>query len=331
MGLGLSELFARYQKIQSLEFKSIEDNLLDRQMDLQQALEGITYLNKSDIEIAEKELRLSLEKYKDTIKKIENKLEIYFENNQNDFINFGKKIYDINLDKMLFHEHLEWASLWPPMNKEFEDFAALIQSFSSWQYPCLIYGAKNSSIIRSMVSAEPLYVMERFSEYFDLQKQKFTREFARKINFYNYHELAALPNNALGFAFIYNEFPFIPWDMINNILNQIITKLMPGGHIIFNYNDCETARGIYEFENQSMTYSTAKMYIDLMESRGLTCIKKYVSTSQTFSYLIFRKNGNQNLFKKYPCVGFIKEQPTLSNIAAHNKKYFLIRKSIYDK
>lgn len=331
MGLGLSELFARYQQLQSLEFSLIEEQLLDKQIFLNKTLKDINYLNKSDIEAVEKELALSLEKYKDTIKKIESKLATYFNNNQNDFINIGRELYNTNLEKMLFEEHLEWASLWPPIDKEFEDFFTLIQTFSSWQYPCLIYGAKNSSIIRAMVGAEPLYVMERFSEYFELQQQKFTREFVRKINFYNWHEISVLPNNALGFAFIYNEFPFMPWDMITNILNQLTYKLLPGGYLIFNYNDCSTVRGIYEFENQSMTYSTAKMYIDLMETRDFSCIKKHVSSSQTFSYLIFRKNGNQNLFKKYPCVGFIKEQPTLSNIAAHNKKYFLIRKSIYNK
>jgi hypothetical protein len=331
MGIKLSEVLDRLKKIQNLNFEESISNLDSFIQTVSQNANDLPFINKHELLLIEKNLQESIEQYKNTVKNLEEKLKTTVFSNQKEYLESSKNIWKTNSEKMLFSEHLEWSKLWPPSSIELENFTDQIKRFINWQYAGLVVGSKNSDVIKSLTGTEPLFVVELFTNYFKLQKEKFHPDFIRKIRFYDLNDINQLPNNSFGIIVIYNEFTFLPWDLVSNILHHISNKLIPGGTLIFNYNNCETVKGFIQFENQSMTFSTTSMYIDFLSKYNINCVKKYDSNIETFSFLIFQKEGHKKLIKKYPSVGFIQQQLTFSNQALHDQKIDTVKKVIKAK
>ena len=328
MGLKLSEILSKIKDIQKLDFDSSVKPIQNYITGVNNSLTDCKLININDLFHAQSNLNSSLIEYKNIVEKIENKLLSVFKNNHEEYLKISDDLYKLNLDKMLFEEHLHWASLWPPSGDEFNFFYQTIKKHVDWRYPGLIVGSKNSKMIRSLVGTEPLYIMERYHNYFKLQKDKFNIEHTRKLKFYTFDEVNFLPENSLGIAAIYNEFNFLPWGKVKNFLSVLSRKMMPGGILIFNFNDCNTVRGFIEFENQSMSYTTSEMFENFLSKYDFSCIKKYNSESQTFSFLVFQLKGEKNLIKKHPAIGYIRQQP-FQNVE-QEKRLKIIRKLIND-
>ncbi len=331
MGLPLSEIFNRLIKIKKLQFELTQHEICDKINNFNETLTDIKFIEFNELKKIENSLTAELNNYNDIIKRIENKLETAIFNNQDSYINASKKIYAENIEKMLFEEHLEWSVLWPPTTHELNHFTNQIKQFVNWQEPSLLFGAKNTSLIKSTIGTEPMYIVEQFPEYFKLQKQKFNPDFIRKMKFYDIHSINLLPKNSIGLIACYNELNFLPWNTITNLLSTFSKLLNSHGTIIFNYNNCRTLRGFKEFENHSMTYTTPEMFKEYLARFNLDCVKEYTSQKETFSFMIFQKQGNRDLIKKNPSVGFVKEQPTYSKPSEHKARIEHIEKLINNK
>lgn len=330
MGVKLSEIFERYEKIKSLDSHLPKEKLLTYIVDFNQQLENLKFIEFQELKSLEKELLSKLDAYLELNLKIQNKLKNTVDSNQKEYLETNKKIWHTNLEKMTFSEHLVWEKMWPPSEIEFKHFSNQIKQHVNWQYPGLIFGAKNTDMIKSLIGLEPMYVVERFSEYFNLQKEKFHQDFARKIRFYDFNNMDTLPQNAIGIIVVYNEFNFLPWNYITYALDPLAKSLKPGGILIFTFNNCDTARGFKEFENWNMTYTNSKMFEKFLSRYDIYAIENYTSPRETFSFMTFKKNGNNPLIKKSPNVGFVKQQPTF-NTPKHQIRLESIRKLIDTK
>jgi hypothetical protein len=331
MGLPLSEIFNRLIKIRNLNFDGNKQDILNKIDSFNNYLKNVKFIESNELKSIEEKLVKELNNYSELIKKIELKLEKAVLDNEASYIKASKKMYVENLEKMLFEEHLEWSQLWPPTDLEFDHFLNQIKQYINWQEPSLIFGANNSKILKATIGTEPIYILERYPEYFNLQKEKFNVSFSRKLRFYDINSINLLPKNSIGLLICFNELNFLPWDISSYLLTTFSQILSPGGKLIFNYNNCKTLRGFVEFENQSMVFSTPEMYIKHLKKYNLNCIHEYTSNRETFSFMIFEKSGVKNLVKKSPSVGYIKQQLTLSKPVEHKARIEHIEKLINNK
>jgi hypothetical protein len=332
MGLKLSDLLKKSIELEKLDFASTTEVINKYIADVESNLADLTYVSTAEQKELAKEIKLLLEKYHNNALSISKNLKKIVYGDSDQYMTASEDIWRKNSEKMLFHEQLEWIKLWPPNKEEFDAFAAKVLNYSNWLHPGLIYGAKNTDLLEAVKSCEPMYIMEQHKEYFPLQKDKFHLDFIRKLKFYHLNDINLLPNNDIGLIVAFNEFPFLPWNTIQIILQKFIEKLMPGGILIFNYNNCATVRGFKMFEDGNMTYTTPHMYINFLCRQDLSVLENVISGKETFSYMIFQKNGNRKLIKKYPSVGYIKQQPSFKNHELHHKKRIeLIRKLVNGK
>ena len=328
MGVPLSEIIARLIKLQDLSTRFPTEHLNDYMAAINKCADDINHYNAHAIYDSAEKLKLSIDEYQSAIKLFTNQLKTTIDTHHTAFIEASENIYKDNLELMTFDEHRAWAPLWPPNKTEFDYFFAQLGSYVTWQQAGLIFGAKDSNMINSLVAAEPMYIVEKYPGYFNLQAEKYHPDFQRKMKFYNLNDIDLLPKNTIGIIGVYNEFPFLPWSIISTLIQLLAGFLAPGGALVFNYNNCETYRGFKEFENRHMTYSTPKMYIDLCSRFNLIFDKNYVSETETFSFMVFKKVGETKLIKKFPSLGYVKSQPTLSNQQIHKKRIETIRKII---
>jgi hypothetical protein len=332
MGLKLSDILKKSLELEKIDFASVIGKVNNYVTDVESSLNDLTYVSTAEQKELAEQIKHLLQQYQDNNLAISKNLKRIVYNDAEQYINAGEDIWKKNSEQMLFHEHLEWIKLFPPNKDEFTSFSSKIFNYSNWQYPGLVYGAKNTDLLNAIKHCEPMYIMENFKEYFSLQKEKFHPDFIRKLKFYHLNDINLLPKNDIGLIVAFNEFPFLPWYSIQIILHKFIERLMPGGILIFNYNNCATVRGFKMFEDQMMTYSTPHMYINFLTHQNLVLLEHFVSDKETFSYMIFQKDGNRKLIKKYPSVGFIKEQPSFKTHDLHHKKRIeLIRKIVSGK
>jgi hypothetical protein len=332
MGRKLSDLLQTSIDLNRIDFNSVSKKLKNYLSEVNLCLAELPYVNTNETKELAQEIETLLNKHRDNVLAINKHIKKIVYHDVDQYIKSSEDIWKENSEKMLFHEHVEWSKLLPPKKEEFTSFSAKILNYANWQYPGLIYGAKNFDILETVKSNEPLYLIENYKEYFNIQKEKFHIDFARKLKCYSIEDINFLPKNDIGIIVAFNEFPFLPWSSIQFILQKFIDCLMPGGILIFNYNDCTTVRGFKAFEDRIMTYATPQMYLGFLHKQNFSLLEHYVSSKETFSYMIFQKDGNRKLIKKYPSVGFIKQQPTFTEESLHHKKRLeIIRKLSNDE
>lgn len=331
MGAKLSKILDSLIKIQNLDFESSSKNLHSFAADIDKCVKDLKIINHTRLINAKDNLQKALQEYSNTVNEIEKKLKTTISLDKDEYLKKSEEIYKENIERMLFEEELAWAKLWPPTKDDFKLLYQTIVNYSNWQYGGLIVGSKNSSIIDAITGTEPFYVVEKFPNYLNLFAKKYHADFIRKIKFYQLERIKQLPNNSMGVIVVFNEFNFLPWNATVHVLNTLSKKLIPGGVLIFNYNNCDTVNGFINFENNQMVYSTFEMYEKFLKNFNLNCIQKHDSTSQSFSFVTFKKDGFKKPIKGYPSVGLIKEQPSLSNTIAHQKRIALIRTLVKKK
>lgn len=325
MGTKLSKILDSLMKIQNLDFESSCKELHSFVSSVDDCVNGLQLVNHSKLKEVKNNLYKALQEYSHAIDEIEKKLEHTISSNKKEYLKQSEEIYRQNIEKMLFEEELEWAKLWPPTKEDFKYFYHVIVNHTNWQYGGVIIGSKNSTIINAIIGVEPFYIIEKFQNYFSLLAEKFHPDFMRKIKFYQHENIKQLPDNSMGIIVVINEFNFLPWNATTHVLNTLTKKLIPGGILVFNYNNCNTLKGFINFENNQMVYTTTEMYEEVLKNLNLRCIERHDSTSESFSFLVFKKDGSKRLIKGYPSVGFIKEQPTLLNPTEHQKRIAMIR------
>lgn len=331
MSIELNKLLEKSINLEKIDFSSSSKELNEYINKVNSLIEDLSYTHAIELKKTSEEIQILLKKHQSNVLNLSEYLKKIVFSDHAQYIKYNETIWRENFENMLFHENLEWSKLCPPNKTEFSNFSLRVSHFCNWQYPAIIYGSKDYDLITTMSSSDPLYVVEQYNEYITLQKERYHPDFVRKLKFYRFNDINLLPKNDVGLAVVFNEFPFLPWDTIVFILEKLINCLMPGGTLIFNYNNCLTVRGFKEFEARRMVYTTPDMFIKFLCKQHFTIEEHYISDKETFSYLIFKKAGSRELIKRYPSVGFVKQQPTFINQDLHHKNRIELLRKLYNR
>lgn len=323
--MSLSDILDRLLKLEQLDDKPFDD-LIERLKQVRELYADVKFANRQEIGIVAKDLTQSISAYKREIDDLKVLLERNIYENQEQFIAESEKFYQLNINKMTFDEYVDWNKRWTLSNGDFTHLSKRVANHCHWQQPALVFGANEHDILDAMIAADPLYVLERYPEYPLLQKKKLADLSARKIRFYTMDELKLLPENGFSVIAVLNQFSFLPWTQISELISRFNHCLAPGGHLIFNYNNCRTVKGFRFFEQRLAAFSVPSMYIDHCDSIGMKLMHSYDSPNDPFSFMEFAKPGKLSLIKKHPSVGIVKQQPTASNKAASDIR---VRKLIH--
>lgn len=333
MGLKHSEVIAKLLKLQAIDYDRCTaeiNSLIKNTTDL---TVGVSHLDDNLNTLNAKLISL-LSEYKPALNNFEQKLKGVLAGSVDDYLKLSEETWQQNVEKMTFEEHKDWSKKWPPVSEEREEFIQFCTTYCTWQLPGMIYGAKmNTGLLNAASGTDPMYLVEKFPQYIDVHKQILSPEQIRKIRVYNADDLNLLPKNIIGVIVVYNEFPFLPWDMIKSLMYKFNELLSPGGHLIFNYNNCNTHKGFIQFENKLMTYTTPDMFLSFGKTLGLEPVRQYNSATQAFSYMSLQKAGSKKLVKKHASLGYIRQQPTVTGPGnpeemklKHQQRIELIRK-----
>lgn len=139
-----------------------------------------------------------------------------------------------------------------------------LRQCTDWRLPGLIIRPGREKFIEDLVPLDPMYVVDQHEDLLQPAIQAFTPEYQRRlrpyiINDYEHEDaLWQLPKNQYGLIFAYNYFNYKPMKIICQYLDSILTRLRPGGLVIFTFNDCDWAHGVALSEQNFMCYTPAR-------------------------------------------------------------------------
>ena len=303
MGVSNSDLLARIEVLKLVNLAENNTKVTNDISLIQKQLDGVRQVNVDKIKELGDTLTASLTDFQNEHSSIITKLEDHIHKNVAEFIEISNEIYEDNYQKMSFKEHFKTISKWPQSNRVNNEFKTVIKKLVDWRTPSLIFGASGNDIITTMLGSEPIYSLEMYKEYFDLQKQFFSD--AKKLRFYTLDEKHLLPKENIGLIVVYNRFNFLSHDIVKDNILLFESLLMPGGQILFNFNDCSKSKNYKLFERRKMIYSNLDMFVEIFESINMELVEYYSFEEDNFSYAVFRKKGSTRLIKRHPSYGVI--------------------------
>lgn len=183
--------------------------------------------------------------------------------------------YRLYEEEMCYETAEHILSRRPALSPELEEiFRTRLGLYNNWQCPGLIIRPGEEQFINSLVAYDPLYIVD---ESYDLLKpalNRFPKQYQRRLRTYVVEErksdiyLEKIPNDQFGMCFVYNFFNFRPFEVIKQYLQEIYTKLRPGGVLVMTYNDCDIGHAVRLVERHYACYTPGYLVRDLAESIG---------------------------------------------------------------
>jgi hypothetical protein len=153
-----------------------------------------------------------------------------------------------------------------------------LKNLTDWRLPGMIIGPRTESFIEDMVPMDPLYVVDTHQYLIDPAVQKFHPDYQRRLRQYVVNDyvpqpiLNEIPGGQFGVIFAYNYFNYRPMEVIRRYIQEIASKLRPGGSFIMTYNNCDRAHGIGLAERSWMCYTPQRLIVEAAINSGLELV-----------------------------------------------------------
>jgi hypothetical protein len=132
---------------------------------------------------------------------------------------------------------------------------------SGWQNTTMILHPAKQSLVTTLVSNDPLYLVDENYELLRPVVSQFTSAYQGRVRTCiikedtNKEILCNLPDNQFGLVLSWDYFNHRPFEIIRTYMIEIYKKLRPGGHFMMTFNDCDRWQGVRAVESKSALYT----------------------------------------------------------------------------
>ncbi len=212
-----------------------------------------------------------------------------FDSFDNEFMTLSKKLKeDIeSAEKVLFqqsyssyHDESIYDAFhilgrrWQP-NINLDLFYARVRRNVDWHYPAMILRPGFANFIDELVGYDPLYLVDISHKFIEPVLSKFNEQYQQRLRVYTVKEesdqeiLGKIPNNQFGMIIGCHFFNFRPLEVIRQYIEEIYTKLRPGGVFMMTFNDCDrwSAVKLVE-EKKDGSYTPGSLIFELAKTIG---------------------------------------------------------------
>jgi SAM-dependent methyltransferase len=151
---------------------------------------------------------------------------------------------------------------------------ARLSSYADWRWPGMIIRPGLENFIETMVGSDPLYIIDRGHDLLQPCLDRFPQMYQNRLRSYTTNDwsdqpiLGKIPNNQFGVCLAYNVFNYRPLEIIRRYLEEIYTKLRPGGVLLMTYNDCDQESAVMLVEQFCTSYTPGYLIRELTQNVG---------------------------------------------------------------
>lgn len=154
-------------------------------------------------------------------------------------------------------------------------FYARVRRNVDWHYPAMILRPGFANFVDELVGYDPLYLVDVSYKFIEPVLNKFNEYYQQRLRVYTVKEdldqeiLGKIPNNQFGLIIGCHFFNFRPLETIRQYLEEIYTKLRPGGVFMMTFNDCDrwSAVKLVE-EKKDGSYTPGSLIFELAKTLG---------------------------------------------------------------
>jgi len=153
-----------------------------------------------------------------------------------------------------------------------------LKNYTDWRQPGMIIRPGYDTFVQDLVPMDPLYMVDQNMELLSPALNEFNEQYQRRLRLYAAEDykhnspLWQLPDNQFGVIFAWNYFNFKPMEVFKRYLQDIYTKLRPGGVTMFTYNNCDYGHAVALAEASFMCYTPGRLIKPYAESLGFEII-----------------------------------------------------------
>ena len=132
------------------------------------------------------------------------------------------------------------------------------------------------SWISLMVASDPLYLMGPNVETLQESLQSFPEIYQKRVRSYELtdnRDLSVLPQTQFNLIFCWDFFNYLPVDIIDLYLQQMIRLLRPGGTLLFTYNNCDLVMSAKLVDSNSAGWCTPLLLEKIYLNHGFELIE----------------------------------------------------------
>lgn len=205
------------------------------------------------------------------------------------------KLYDQDMSRETPDYILNRRETLPKETEEI--FLHRLKNYVDWRFPGMIVRPGKEEFITGMVANDPLYLVDQHYDLLVPALEKFPERYQRRLRTYVVNErgsdpiLKKLPEHQFGLCLVYNFFNFRPIEVIRQWLQEIMTKLRPGGILIMTINDCDREPAVILAENYYTCYTPGSMILELVKSIGFEVLYVW-RTDGPMTWIELRRPGD---------------------------------------
>lgn len=181
-----------------------------------------------------------------------------------------------------------------------EFYSNMLTSLVNWEFPALEIFPSTGSVLPSIVSSEPVYIVDWCDEVLETAKSKFVDYYANK-RLMDYkiqgYDLSALPQDSFGLVYCINWIRFEDLSGLSKLAENVFKVLMPGGIYIFNYNAQETYMGIERIENVLADGAKTDQLAERLTAIGFEILENRVDPNCDLTYFKCKRPGEIEMIK----------------------------------
>lgn len=232
---------------------------------------------ESDINNIQQDLdsvRQSVDAFRNSFANVSRSLQHMVESRDQQMYEHSMKVYqeEFSQDNV---EHILNRRL--PIDQASENIMlARVKTYSDWRLPGMIIRPSKEEYVDSMVSLDPLYLVDHDVALLEPAKERYLPEYQRRLRLYTINDYVKrpifknFPENQFGLIFAYNYFNYKPLSVINDYLAELFQLLRPGGRLIFTYNNCDLWHCVSFAEKNFMCYTPGVKIWNLARENGYT-------------------------------------------------------------
>ena len=177
-----------------------------------------------------------------------------------------------------------------------EILQARLRGYTDWRVPGMIIRPGRETWIQDLVSLDPLYLLDQNLELLEPSVSGFQEAYQRRVRKCLINEqsnvpvLRRVPDGQIGFCLAYNYFNFRPMEVVKRYLQEIFSKLRPGGLLIMTINDCDNEKAVILAEKYFCCYTPGQLIKDLATGLGYEHVFEYNDGGPS-TWLEFKKPG----------------------------------------